>query len=95
MPCEWEGVIFLCALRRLLIDEYLQHVCFCGVECPLHAILFLIQNRKTLCSPHESFTVRHMHYFFCGYVFFRVDLFQGLHSSDVQTTGKHFPIASQ
>lgn len=47
----------------MLIDEYLQRVCFCGVECPLHAILFLIQNQITRCSPHQSFTVRHVHYF--------------------------------
>ncbi len=36
------SVLLECTL--VLMDEYLQKVCFCGVERPLNAILYLIQN---------------------------------------------------
>lgn len=58
-----------------------------SVECPVHAILFLIQNKITQSSPHQSFTVRHVHYFSVCRPFPQ--------ACPVQTTGKNFISVSQ
>lgn len=98
--CAWRvGVVTLCVIcvcfeKAVLIDEYLQHVCVVVLSvlyCTCSPISHT-EQKKTLCSSYKSFTVRHMHYFLCGHVFCCVDLFQGLHSAAVQTTGKQvFP----
>lgn len=66
-------VYHLCVLWEGCVDWWVFAVCV-FFWCPQHAILSLIQNTITQCSPHESFTVRHRHYFVCGHVLFPVDL---------------------